>query len=530
MGEGNVEETVALADSDSVPVGSEKEQPLNSVHGAPKWSPFDWFRMLAEELHWSFVYGVVAVYGISQGLGGSIWRVGSDYYWKDVQQVQPSAAQFYQGITSIPWMIKPIWGLLTDVVPVAGYRRRPYFILSGILGVISMLTLSLHSKLHVAFALLAMICFMAGAAISDVTIDALGAQNSITHPTLAPDVQSLMGLSSSIGSLIGFSISGLLVHAIGSQGVLGLLSIPAILVLSVGLLLKEDASPSCSVKQVFDNFREATMTMWETLKLPQVWRPCFYMFLSLALSLNIQEGMFYWYTDTSKGLSFSEGSVGLIFAIGSVGSLLGVILYQNILKDYPFRGLLFWSQLLLSLSGMLDLVLVLRLNLKLGMPNYFFAVIDEGVSQLVNRLKWMPILVLSAKLCPPGIEGTFFALVMSIENVGLLTSSWGGGLLLHVLRVTRSEFSNLWAAILIRNLMRLVPLLFLFLVPKSDHNSTILPAEMLEQNNVLEPNMMPLQRDDIEMASLAEERASNLPEEIERNEDDSELVSLVGNT
>ena len=127
MVEEREEETVALAGS--VPVGSE-EAP-NAVYGEPKWSPLDWFRMLSKELHWSFVYGVVMMYGISQGLGGSIWRVGSDYYWKDVQQVQPSAAQVYQGITGIPWMIKPIWGLLTDVVPVAGYRRRPYFILSG---------------------------------------------------------------------------------------------------------------------------------------------------------------------------------------------------------------------------------------------------------------------------------------------------------------------------------------------------------------------------------------------------------------
>jgi hypothetical protein len=46
------------------------------------------------------------------------------------------------------------------------------------------------------------------------------------------------------------------------------------------------------VYQVFYKFLEATMTMWETLKLPQVWRPCFYMYLSLALSLNMKEGMF----------------------------------------------------------------------------------------------------------------------------------------------------------------------------------------------------------------------------------------------
>ncbi|RWV88929.1 hypothetical protein GW17_00048949 [Ensete ventricosum] len=95
------------------------------------WSPLRWFRMLSEEMHWSFVLGVITVYGISQGMGGSISRVATDYYWKDFQMVQPSAAQVYQGITSIPWIVKPLWGLLTDVLPMAGYRRRPYFILSG---------------------------------------------------------------------------------------------------------------------------------------------------------------------------------------------------------------------------------------------------------------------------------------------------------------------------------------------------------------------------------------------------------------
>ncbi|KAJ3695431.1 hypothetical protein LUZ60_000808 [Juncus effusus] len=495
------EETTALTDSSPVP--SEKQGPLDAVHGEPAWSPLRWFRMLATELHWSFLYGVVTVYGISQGLGGGIWKVATDYYWKDVQKVQPSAAQVYQGITSIPWIIKPIWGLLTDVVSVSGYRRRPYFVLSGLLGVVAMLTLSLHSKLHVAFALLAMIGESAGMAIADVTIDACGAQNSIIHPALASDVQSLMSFCAAIGGLVGYSISGLLVHAIGSQGVLGLLSIPAVLVFSVGLLLSEDLSPSYSFKQVLEKFLEAIRTMWSTLKLPEVWRPCLYIYLSLALSLNIQEGMFYWYTDSSKGLSFSEGTIGSIFAIGSVGSLLGVILYQNSLKDYPFKSLLFWSQLLLSLSGFLDLVLVLRLNLKLGLPNYFFAVIDEGVSQMVNRLKMIPFLVISAKLCPSGIEGTFFALAMSIENFGAMTSSWGGGILLHMLRVTRTEFGNLWVAILVRNLMRILPLVFLDLAPKSDQSCRILPAELVEGNESFGNEV--LVEDGFEMVSLVED-------------------------
>jgi len=76
---------------------------------------------------------------------------------------------------------------------------------------------------------------------------------------------------------------------------------------------------------------------------------------------------------------------------------------------------------------MFDLILVMRLNLKFGTPDYVFVVIVESIAQMTIRLKWMPMLVLSSKLCPSGIEGTFFALLMSIDNAGILSSSWGVG-------------------------------------------------------------------------------------------------------
>lgn len=126
---------------------------------------------------------------------------------------------------------------------------------------------------------------------------------------------------------------------------------------------------------------------------------------------------------------------------------------------------------------MLDLILVFRLNLKFGIPDYFFVVIVESIAQMTNRLKWMPMLVLSSKLCPSGIEGTFFALLMSIDNVGLLSASWGGGFVLHILRITRTKFDNIWLAILIRNILRIAPLWLLFLVPRADPSSSILPSK-----------------------------------------------------
>uniref|UniRef100_A0A2N9IW86 Folate-biopterin transporter 3 n=1 Tax=Fagus sylvatica TaxID=28930 RepID=A0A2N9IW86_FAGSY len=332
-----------------------------------------------------------------------------------------------------------------------------------------MLVLSLQKKLHLAFALLSLMAGSAGIAIADVTIDACVTHNSINHPSLASDMQSLCGMSSSIGAL----------------GVFGLLSIPPGLVILVGILLREPPVHNFAYRRVGENLLDASKTMWTTLKCRDVWRPCLYMYLSLALGLNIYEGMFYWYTDAKGGPYFSQFQIYICQEpLGSV-ALLGS----------PHRGELkleSWGH------GLLDLVLVLRINLKIGVPDYFFVVMDAAISHIIGRLKWMPLLVLSSKLCPPGIEGTFFALIMAIDHVGMLTSTWAGGLLLHVLRVTRTQFDNLWMAILIRSFLRLVPIGLLFLIPRSDPNSSILPTELLRTkkgDGILEPET-------VEMVSL----------------------------
>lgn len=89
------------------------------------------------------------MYGFNQGIGSGLSRVGTQYYMKDVQKLQPSEAQIYHAMIMMPWMIKPLWGLLTDTVPVAGRRRRPYFMFSGecvVLEIYSVLTFVLSCE------------------------------------------------------------------------------------------------------------------------------------------------------------------------------------------------------------------------------------------------------------------------------------------------------------------------------------------------------------------------------------------------
>ncbi|KAI4380997.1 hypothetical protein MLD38_007117 [Melastoma candidum] len=449
--------------------------------------PIQWLQMLSGQLNPTFILGVLVVYGFNQGFGGSYYKVVSDYYWKDVQKLQPSSVQLYTSLYYIPWILKPVWGLLTDVFPIMGYHRRPYFVLAGVVGVVSALTVSLLGGLPVAVALVCLIGLTAGLAMADVTIDACIARNSISMSTFAPDMQSLCSFCSSVGALIGYSTSGFFVHHIGAQGALGILGLPPALLIVLGFVIYELRSDNAGhhhphkkkkkkKKKAFENLEAAVIGMWETIKRPQVWKPSLFMYLSLSLNISPHEGQFYWYTNPKAGPGFSQEFMGMIYAIGAFASIVGVLIYQKTLKNRPFRSLLFWAQLLYGLSGMLDLVFVLRWNLALGIPDSFFVITEECVSRIVSRIRWMPMIVLSTRLCPSGIEGTFFALLMCIDSLGFLSSKWGGGMVLHAMHVTRNDFRNLWLVILIRNLLRLSTLGLIFLIPRADQYEALVAA------------------------------------------------------
>ncbi|KAJ7294483.1 hypothetical protein O6H91_Y254200 [Diphasiastrum complanatum] len=439
------------------------------------WAPFAWMSMMANELDINFVFGVIVVYGTSQGLGGSLHKVALDYYWKDVQFAQPSAVQAYHGIIGIPLDIKPIWGLLTDIVPIAGYYRRPYFILSGGIGVMAYVTFMLGGKVPAALVVTLLVASAASSAIAEVTIDALAAKKSRDRPDLAADIQSLRYMSHSLGRLVGYSLSGFAISAFGAQGSLGLLSVPPMLLIALGCLLQEERLPKYRRQdsQVRKNMLEASYKMWNTIKRPLIWMPTLYMFLSWAVCPDISEGLFYFYTDAFSGLSLSVEFIGLVYALGSMGAFVGVLTYRNFLRQISFRWLLFWVQIIISVFGMLDFALVTQFNLKLGISNPAFALADETFSRATDQLKYTPLFVLCAKLCPLGIEGTFFALLVSIESIGLRFSSWGGSALLALSNVTRDQFQRLWLVVLIRNALRLLPVVMIFLLPRTTPDMTI---------------------------------------------------------
>ena len=147
---------------------------------------------------------------------------------------------------------------------------------------------------------------------------------------------------------------------------------------------------------------------------------------------------------------------------------MGIFLFQRYLKTLPFRTILGWSTIIAAVLGMTTLLLVTHANRALGIDDHWFSLGDSLILTVVGQITWMPVLVLSARLCPKGVEATLFALLMSIWNLSGLLSHELGALLTSWLGVTENNFEQLWLLVIITNLSTLLPLPFLGWLPAGD--------------------------------------------------------------
>ncbi|MGB6167850.1 MAG: folate/biopterin family MFS transporter, partial [Geitlerinemataceae cyanobacterium] len=82
---------------------------------------------------------ILLVYFV-QGILG-LARLAVSFFLKDDLGLTPAEVSAMLGIVALPWTIKPLFGFMSDGLPILGYRRRPYLLLSGLLGVASWIAL-----------------------------------------------------------------------------------------------------------------------------------------------------------------------------------------------------------------------------------------------------------------------------------------------------------------------------------------------------------------------------------------------------
>jgi len=79
---------------------------------------------------------VYVVEGVGQARVGVVWQP-LNYYLKQSFGWTPVQISLSLAILDLPWVIKPLFGLISDFVPLFGYRRRAYLLLANVAAVLA---------------------------------------------------------------------------------------------------------------------------------------------------------------------------------------------------------------------------------------------------------------------------------------------------------------------------------------------------------------------------------------------------------
>ena len=85
-------------------------------------------------------------------------------------------------------------------------------------------------------------------------------------------------------------------------------------------------------------------------------------------------------------------------------------MYQNFLSGWRFRHALIFTIVIGALAPMVDLAIVMRWNVKIGIPDKVFFLLGNAIFEnLVTILQSIPFSSIYAKISPPGMESAVFA-------------------------------------------------------------------------------------------------------------------------
>ncbi|MEH2336919.1 folate/biopterin family MFS transporter [Nostoc sp.] len=408
---------------------------------------------------------ILTVYFVQGILGLS--RLAVSFFLKDELLLSPVQVSALFGIVLLPWMIKPVFGFISDGLPIFGYRRRPYLILSGILGTASWV--SLATIVHTTWAAtLAIALSSLSVAMSDVIVDSLVVERARGESQAkAGSLQSVCWGASAIGGLITAYFSGLLLQYFTTRTVFGITALFPLIVSGVAWLIAESPVSKDSQDNNHTNslpIKHQLKQLRQAISQKTIWLPTAFIFVWQATP-SADSAFFYFSTNE---LHFEPEFLGRVHLVTSFASLAGVWIFQRFLKSIPFRVIFAWSTVLSSILGMTMLLLVTHTNRRLGIDDHWFSLGDSVVLSVMGQIAFMQVMVLAARLCPSGVEATLFALLMSVFNSAGTVSRAFGALITYWLGITATNFESLWLLVLITNLSTLLPLPFINWLPAAE--------------------------------------------------------------
>ena len=365
---------------------------------------------LGETIRLGFLFGVIYfIQGISDPNTGLISQPDNSLlrdWGNNTRQVATFAA-----LLSLPWCLKPLFGLLSDFVPLARYRRKSYLILTSLLALAGFAALYLtplgegDERPLLAWLMLASL----GIIFCDVVVDALMIETS--QPLgITGRLQSVQWAAIHTGAILTGVVGGVLSEKrLQKAGFLLCTLLMGATLFVSALFISETPRPPQR------NWRRTIRKLLSTLRSPAVILVGLFVFV-WSFNPFTQSVL---YMHMTKSLEYSEDFYGKTVSLIAVGSLAACIAYSTYCQRVPMRRLVH-----LSIVGGIASSWVYWY-----LPDQRAAAVISVVSGFCYMTGSMVLVDLAARASPLDAPGTLFAMFMALCNVGAAAGTWLGGVL-----------------------------------------------------------------------------------------------------
>jgi predicted MFS family arabinose efflux permease len=327
-----------------------------------------------------------------------------------------SAAQVAAFFTfpTLPWLIKPVYGLVSDFVPLFGRRRQSYFLVASGMAAAIGCWLGLMRD-HPYWGLAGLMTAMAvGLAFTDVLTDALmveaGKPRGLTGAFQAVQWACIYTASIAVGLLGGHLAEGRHLH----EAFLLSASFPLLSFGMAAIFLRE---PRATVDRAAS--LRTGRAIRGALRGRDLWAVAGFL-LFWTFSPSFGPALLYYQVDV---LGFSQTFIGVLTALGSAAAVIGALAYAPLSQRVPLRTLIALA-IGVAVAGTLAYLLY---------RGRWSALVIDCLFGIIGMMAQLAFLDLAAKACPRHGEATFFALLMSVYNGGVKVSQIAGSYLYDAL-------------------------------------------------------------------------------------------------
>jgi MFS family permease len=345
---------------------------------------------------------------VVEGLGqtGGLIAQPLNYFLKQVYGWTPVQVTAWLTVLNLPWIIKPVYGIVSDFVPLFGYRRKAYLILANIAATVACLIVTrLAEPGALILALLLTACAMA---ISSTLCGAVLVENGqrLQASDRFVNQQWLWFNIAATGSAF---IGGELVQHLSPAGALHgaatIIAVAPLLAIFGTIVLIDEAPSRLDLVQLKSTFR----ALVAAFTLRELWLIGLFLFL-YYLNPGFGLPLYYYMTDSLK---FSQAFIGILGAINSIGWILAALLYRKVLGALTSKQLLNASIVFGTVTTAAFLLL----------SNEVSAAIINFFSGMAGMVAFVATLSLAADYCPKRAEGFAFAALMSLLNLSSAVSN-----------------------------------------------------------------------------------------------------------